>query len=533
MDISKVAQEMTTSQSQFKKYTEEQDPFKSYLFKYIYNLYLTKVIIFLRAINLSFIFKREYILMYKYLIYITFYFICILFLSQPISASNSLITSKQYLDTTMYQRILINKDIIEAFKKIWNEENAPLTYDEYIKKDTIIGEFEYQIMKNTIFDYLQNVDTIGDTLGLFDVIRKELDLYVEEKPVVEEVPEKKLVVVVETDTISPETIKMKEEKDLAVKEKVISKKDIKPKEKKIQNIEYPYKISNNIIFKVQVAANGEHLSIPALKERYKGNMPVFIKNEEGWYKYQIGGFNSYYDAAVLKNNSNVSDAFIVGYRNNQKINFPEFREFAQKYNQPSNNHNIFYKVQVAASRIILPNYKINNIYSGDSVIDMVIENGWYKYQIGTFNKYQCAINIKENINVPDAFIVAYSDGEKINIKDAIASTDKDIRTNKKVKDVAFAQESKKKIDDDIIFYIQIAADKKPLSNYKLLNLYKGTMQIKISYEDGWYKYMVGDFSTYYEAAEFKRSLNIFGSFIVPYQSGERISLSDAFKYTKK
>jgi len=83
---------------------------------------------------------------------------------------------------------------------------------------------------------------------------------------------------------------------------------------------------------------------------------------------------------------------------------------------------IYYRVQLAAThRIVDPvsNYKKYNL---DRPVLLEYHDGWYKYSIGSFTKYSDANNYKEMMvtkkRVSGAFVVAYQNGQRIEVKDA-------------------------------------------------------------------------------------------------------------------
>ncbi len=82
--------------------------------------------------------------------------------------------------------------------------------------------------------------------------------------------------------------------------------------------------------------------------------------------------------------------------------------------------NLIYRVQIAASRTPLPKWKLARIYRKTGAITKKHYNDWYKYSIGAFQKYEQAKDFLSNsVKVPGAFVVAYVDGEKIDIQAAI------------------------------------------------------------------------------------------------------------------
>jgi hypothetical protein len=83
---------------------------------------------------------------------------------------------------------------------------------------------------------------------------------------------------------------------------------------------------------------------------------------------------------------------------------------------------IYYRVQLAAThRIVDPvsNYKKYNL---DKPVLLEFHDGWYKYSIGSFTKYSDANNYKEMMvtrkRISGAFVVAYQNGQRIDVKDA-------------------------------------------------------------------------------------------------------------------
>ncbi len=71
--------------------------------------------------------------------------------------------------------------------------------------------------------------------------------------------------------------------------------------------------------------------------------------------------------------------------------------------------------------------------------------------------------------------------------------------------------------DDIIYKVQIAADKIPLSQNTLRRIYNGHKEIKMISEEGWSKYSIGDFNTFSEAADYKKTINVNDAFVVAYR----------------
>ena len=181
----------------------------------------------------------------------------------------------------------------------------------------------------------------------------------------------------------------------------------------------PYEFDENrIVFVVQIAASRVPLSKLEVKEIYSGNLKVYLKEEEGWYKYQVGHTFIYEEAKNTLKNVNVPGAFIAAYETNVKHKL--WQAIRKSNIQPDK---IIYKVQIAASKVELKNEHLKNIYNGNYKVEMIIEEGMFKYQIVAGNSFKEALSIRKECGVRGAFIVPYSNGKKISLKDAIKITE--------------------------------------------------------------------------------------------------------------
>ncbi len=88
------------------------------------------------------------------------------------------------------------------------------------------------------------------------------------------------------------------------------------------------------------------------------------------------------------------------------------------YNRTNNYRtsaaNIYFRVQVAASRVRLSQAKLKNIYPGPVYMEYDPYDGKYKYLTAQkFSTYQAAKTFKLNCGVPGAFVVAYKNGQRV------------------------------------------------------------------------------------------------------------------------
>lgn len=96
---------------------------------------------------------------------------------------------------------------------------------------------------------------------------------------------------------------------------------------------------------------------------------------------------------------------------------------------------------------------------------------------------------------------------------------------------------KKPMSDDVneglCYRIQILADEKPWNARKLQRLYKGNLTIDERQSDGYYKYWVGCYRTYDEAQAAEQSMRLKQSFIVCFNNGRQIHVTEAQEIESK
>lgn len=178
------------------------------------------------------------------------------------------------------------------------------------------------------------------------------------------------------------------------------------------------------------------------------------------------------------------------------------------------NEEFEFQVQIAASHKPISDNVMNGIYSGPEKINQIYEDGWYKYSIGTFQIYKTARTFRDSSQIPGAFVVAFLNGKKINIADALLT-----RTNT-------GNYSAYTKGNNILFKVQIAACRIEIPDAELKSIYNGTEKIEMSFEDGWYKYAINCGGNYKIAWQKAIETGVPGVFVTAYQNGKRINLKD-------
>ncbi|MGM0497928.1 MAG: hypothetical protein ACQESJ_08425, partial [Bacteroidota bacterium] len=185
------------------------------------------------------------------------------------------------------------------------------------------------------------------------------------------------------------------------------------------------KIPAGLTFKVQIAADRIQLDDDRLSDIYSGAKKIQTDQGDGWYRYSIGTCPSYFHAKQLRRKTNVRGAFVVAYKNEERLNAYKLRPSrvhcpdlnVTEFN--GNNDQLIFSVQIAASSHSLNSDDLKFIYCGNKTIHEHHIDKWYKYAVGSFDSYEKAAELKKTICVPGAFVVAYEGTDQLDIKQAI------------------------------------------------------------------------------------------------------------------
>ncbi|MBN2274979.1 MAG: hypothetical protein JXR41_10080 [Bacteroidales bacterium] len=283
---------------------------------------------------------------------------------------------------------------------------------------------------------------------------------------------------------------------------------------------------DKIIYRVQVAANKTELSQGALQRIYYGNKSVEMLEENGWYKYSVGDFNTYAEANKFRKSSGVKNAFIVAYRQGKRFmpGISEKTDLTAESMAPTGEGNmpagLIFRIQVAAARAQLTKEQLTRIYAGAYAVEVIEEDGWYKYQLFGVRLYSDAIRILKDIPVKGAFISAYEDGNLTNLYKAVVK-------NRTLERTVIS--SGRKNLREIEFHVQLAASKFPIKQDDFSQLYSGSEPVALVIEDGWYKYRIKAGNSYNLAKQIKAGCGVEKAFIVSYKQARKINLYEAIR----
>ena len=177
---------------------------------------------------------------------------------------------------------------------------------------------------------------------------------------------------------------------------------------------------NQVLFRLQIAANKTPFTFTDLKKICPGNYPVEIVSESGWYKYQFIGVPLFSDASRILKESAVKGAFVVAYQKTSKQNIAEAvktnRELEKQIQTKGRNgliQEIQYFVELTTSKTFLKPEDVAKLYHGPEPVLIVMENGLYAYHLRAGYSLQDALDLKEQTGLNNAAIVAYKNAKKV------------------------------------------------------------------------------------------------------------------------
>lgn len=388
-----------------------------------------------------------------------------------IYTGKSIVEDKENLNKSADEKIVLNDDLLKSYMNYMKQEDSKTAMESLIE--------------------LISSDSLSST-----TLRRTLETFVYIEPAVIESE-------VSEQDISAEVIS--EEITSQSKESFAGNENISEKEEK------------NIIYKVQIAADKNVLTQNVLKKMYSGNKEIKMINENGWNKYSIGDFESFAEADAYRKKIGVEDAFVVGYEDGLKVDLlavnkenkkPVVKKETPVLDKPSGT---IFKVQIAADKSKLSTEVLKNIYSGEENVDIIEEDGWYKYSVGKLSTYEQAIKLKSTVETEGAFIVAYNNGIKVPL-----SVARGVKTTGKTSS-----------EESVVFKVQIAADTRSLSSEDLHKIYSGYENIQKYEEDGWSKYSVGEFKSFEEANKFRVNCGVKGAFVIAFKGDKKINVLEA------
>ncbi len=188
----------------------------------------------------------------------------------------------------------------------------------------------------------------------------------------------------------------------------------KKSKKHLKKLVYYKKLKNDLMSSVEALDVGVNDLIKAYSVYVNQEEKKLAEQEENriWQNAESDGtINSYQSYLKVYPNGT--------YSAEAKRRVKLLEEKMQEMKKQKIYGSLYFSVQIAASRIELPKWKIARIYRKTAEITIKHYDDWYKYSVGEFKTYEEAKEFLAEINVSGAFVVAYVDDKKIDIQTAI------------------------------------------------------------------------------------------------------------------
>ncbi len=414
--------------------------------------------------------------------------------------------------------IVINIDMIERFRKIWNESNYPITYDQWVYKPSERKTFSNRSYANSWKDYqfgtkkdttstdspkltLETQGTLANNIlgNQKDILNSSKDQSISGNNSFTDSEDSRF--------IGKNLNNQQENKTFSIKGEG-KKLGINPNTQyEIKNLTTQSKIKALGVeyFTIQIAASRNQLIVEKLKNDFNcGRFDIEEKNESGWYKYLVGHFASIDSANKFLSKPCMVRGFVSGYNSKGRIAIFSIKQPISATGS-SSMYSIVYRVQVAASKEPLSIELISKI-GGINPVNVSQEDGWFKYSIGDFFYYDEAKLARDSSKIKNAFVMPYQNGKRIQWpgKEALEL----MKLNQK---------------EGSVYVIQVAASRKPLSLAVIKNVIKIDYPLTMKFEDGWYKYFISAFTDFAYAKQVTEKIGIKGAFIATYKNGLRVN----------
>jgi hypothetical protein len=175
---------------------------------------------------------------------------------------------------------------------------------------------------------------------------------------------------------------------------------------------------NQVLFRIQIAANKAPFTFADLKKICPAPYPVEIVSEAGWYKYQFIGVPMFSDASRILKEAAVTGAFVVAYQGTVKMNVAEAvktnRELEKRIQTGGRKGligEVQYHVELTTSKTILKPEEVAKLYHGSEPVLVIMENGLYAYHLRAGYSLQDALDLKERIGLTNAAVIAYKNAK--------------------------------------------------------------------------------------------------------------------------
>jgi len=293
-----------------------------------------------------------------------------------------------------------------------------------------------------------------------------------------------------------------------------------------------------LVYKVQIASFNEIIPARVLNKLLSiDDLESFVMDDNS-VVYAVGSYERVNDAQIRQDEMDPKwyDETEILVDNNGSISkyiYPSEEILDFDYDERVSSDSIdrvisepfdstTYRVQIGAFRKPLS----NQIFKGiDNLISFTNKNGLIIYMVGSFNKYEEAIDYQSQMQArgfDDAFIITYDNGERIKLNIAISKN-----KLKKKKEVNQSKIDSKKEASNISFTVQVLVAKATVDTNLLSKFSQLGNVEKIAKGSDMYEYYAGTYSNYSDAQiqlSKAKKIGFSDAFIFSVEKGERKSI---------
>lgn len=232
-------------------------------------------------------------------------------------------------------------------------------------------------------------------------------------------------------------------------------------------------------------------------------------------------------------------------------------------NNSTSASNIYQAVKVNENMVDRFNKFIKEAYPKDYekyIIDFsslnysdieMLKDAWYRYLYGEENLAETASSdttkkaatdttlsssvtgtalmaqtTEENVSKTNQIVSKKESEAETKDKMVAQKSKKEKKLRRKAEDYLQHETSETEVVKGFTYSVQIVACRVPMNSDMLKLIYNGTEQPEENYENEWYKYSIGPFSTFALARQFRDNSGIKGAFVVAFLNGKKINANE-------
>ncbi|MBN3036801.1 MAG: hypothetical protein JW861_14545 [Bacteroidales bacterium] len=242
-----------------------------------------------------------------------------------------------------------------------------------------------------------------------------------------ELPQEDMIVIQE----EPEEPAVDEEMtDIEAEQARQMEQDLMKKEEGAEVHESPWR---EVEFRIQIAALKDEVLPGQIAAEYRLGEDIKMDYSDGWYRYSVGSFSKYWKARefkkVLISRNHIEDAFVVAYRGDERLDLAglltgeDYSEAGEGTGGITPEIDLLFRVQVMATTSSqVTTESIQQQLNISSEVYRERSGVWYQFTVGDFKDFQEAEKIRLELmtsGIRDAFIVAYKNGRRVPLSEAI------------------------------------------------------------------------------------------------------------------